>query len=133
MAVTIDSISHGRFGINIISGWQRREYTQMGIWPGSGIRRDLCAAKMSGHARHGSKRESIRSEKRSTLMNSGCHPTAHSSRMICAGAKRWLGTGQIPICVYSRRCQPEMMVDPEPAVRNRIDRHRHAAAIAAAW
>src|SRR6202021_3434133 len=34
MAVTIDSISHGRFGINIISGWQRREYTQMGIGPG---------------------------------------------------------------------------------------------------
>lgn len=34
MAVTIDTISHGRFGINIISGWQRREYTQMGIWPG---------------------------------------------------------------------------------------------------
>ena len=33
MAVTIDSISHGRFGVNIISGWQRREYTQMGIWP----------------------------------------------------------------------------------------------------
>jgi pyrimidine oxygenase len=35
MAVTIDSISHGRFGINIVSGWQRREYTQMGLWPGS--------------------------------------------------------------------------------------------------
>jgi pyrimidine oxygenase len=35
MAVTIDSISHGRFGVNIISGWQRREYTQMGVWPGS--------------------------------------------------------------------------------------------------
>ena len=35
MAVTIDSISHGRFGLNIISGWQRREYAQMGIWPGS--------------------------------------------------------------------------------------------------
>src|SRR5271170_5506237 len=34
MAVTIDSISQGRFGVNIISGWQRREYTQMGIWPG---------------------------------------------------------------------------------------------------
>ena len=40
MAVTIDSISHGRFGVNIISGWQRREYTQMGIWPG---RRALSA------------------------------------------------------------------------------------------
>ena len=35
MAVTIDSISRGRFGVNIISGWQRREYTQMGVWPGA--------------------------------------------------------------------------------------------------
>ena len=34
MAVTINSISHGRFGINIVSGWQQAEYTQMGIWPG---------------------------------------------------------------------------------------------------
>ncbi|HQT77778.1 MAG: pyrimidine utilization protein A [Rhodospirillales bacterium 20-64-7] len=34
MAVTIDSISHGRFGINIVSGWQSAEYTQMGVWPG---------------------------------------------------------------------------------------------------
>lgn len=46
LAVTIDSIAHGRFGINIISGWQRREYTQMGIWPGSEHYRrryDYCA------------------------------------------------------------------------------------------
>lgn len=35
MAVTIDNISRGRFGVNIISGWQRREYAQMGIWPGA--------------------------------------------------------------------------------------------------
>src|ERR1700730_17579375 len=35
MAVTIDSISHGRFGINIVSGWQRAKYIQMGIWPGA--------------------------------------------------------------------------------------------------
>lgn len=35
MAVTIDSISHGRFGVNIVSGWQEAEYTQMGIWPGA--------------------------------------------------------------------------------------------------
>lgn len=34
MAVTIDSISHGRFGLNIVSGWQKAEYDQMGIWPG---------------------------------------------------------------------------------------------------
>ena len=34
MAVTIDSIAPGRFGVNIISGWQEAEYSQMGIWPG---------------------------------------------------------------------------------------------------
>ena len=34
MAVTIDSISKGRFGINVITGWQEKEYAQMGLWPG---------------------------------------------------------------------------------------------------
>jgi pyrimidine oxygenase len=34
MATTGDSISHGRFGVNIVSGWQKAEYTQMGMWPG---------------------------------------------------------------------------------------------------
>ena len=34
MAATIDSISHGRFGLNVITGWQRPEYAQMGLWPG---------------------------------------------------------------------------------------------------
>ena len=46
MAVTIDSISHGRFGLNIVTGWQMREYSQMGIWPGESHylhRYDYCA------------------------------------------------------------------------------------------
>jgi pyrimidine oxygenase len=34
MAATIDSISNGRFGLNIITGWQKPEYSQMGMWPG---------------------------------------------------------------------------------------------------
>jgi pyrimidine oxygenase len=34
MATTIDSISHGRFGVNLVTGWQRAEYDQMGLWPG---------------------------------------------------------------------------------------------------
>ena len=34
MAVTIDDVAPGRFGINIVSGWNQSEYTQMGIWPG---------------------------------------------------------------------------------------------------
>ena len=34
MCNTIDSISQGRFGLNLITGWQRPEYSQMGLWPG---------------------------------------------------------------------------------------------------
>jgi pyrimidine oxygenase len=34
MASTIDSISNGRFGVNIVSGWAKDEYEQMGLWPG---------------------------------------------------------------------------------------------------
>ncbi len=34
MATTIDDISGGRFGINIVSGWNQIEYSQMGVWPG---------------------------------------------------------------------------------------------------
>ena len=34
MASTIDSISGGRFGVNLITGWQKPEYEQMGMWPG---------------------------------------------------------------------------------------------------
>jgi pyrimidine oxygenase len=34
MAVTIDSIAPGRFGVNIVTGWQPKEYQQMGLWPG---------------------------------------------------------------------------------------------------
>lgn len=34
MASTIDDISDGRFGINIVSGWNQIEYSQMGVWPG---------------------------------------------------------------------------------------------------
>lgn len=34
MASTIDSIAPGRFGVNIVSGWAKNEYEQMGMWPG---------------------------------------------------------------------------------------------------
>jgi len=49
MAATIDSISHGRFGMNIITGWQKPEYDQMGLWPGDeyfGRRYDYVAEYM---------------------------------------------------------------------------------------
>ena len=34
MTSTIDSISGGRFGVNLVTGWQKAEYEQMGLWPG---------------------------------------------------------------------------------------------------
>ena len=34
MASTIDQIAPGRFGVNIVSGWAKGEYEQMGLWPG---------------------------------------------------------------------------------------------------
>jgi pyrimidine oxygenase len=34
MASTISDISGGRFGVNIVSGWHKIEYAQMGLWPG---------------------------------------------------------------------------------------------------
>lgn len=34
MVSTIDDISNGRCGLNVVTGWNRPEYTQMGVWPG---------------------------------------------------------------------------------------------------
>jgi pyrimidine oxygenase len=34
MASTIQDVSGGRFGVNIVSGWHKPEYAQMGLWPG---------------------------------------------------------------------------------------------------
>ena len=34
MTSTIDDISGGRFGVNIVSGWNKLEYEQMGLWKG---------------------------------------------------------------------------------------------------
>ena len=34
MTSTIDDVSNGRFGVNIVSGWNKLEYSQMGLWQG---------------------------------------------------------------------------------------------------
>ncbi len=34
MVATIDDVSGGRCGLNIVTGWNRPEYAQMGMWPG---------------------------------------------------------------------------------------------------
>jgi pyrimidine oxygenase len=35
MAATAQDVSDGRFGINIVAGWNKNEYAQMGMWPGA--------------------------------------------------------------------------------------------------
>lgn len=35
MAATMDQVAPGRIGINVITGWARAEYEQMGLWPGA--------------------------------------------------------------------------------------------------
>ncbi|MBS1887876.1 MAG: LLM class flavin-dependent oxidoreductase [Actinobacteria bacterium] len=45
MAMTIDDISGGRFGVNMVTGWQRTEFAAMGLWPGDeyySTRYDYC-------------------------------------------------------------------------------------------
>ena len=34
MVATMDDISGGRVGVNMVSGWNKQEYAQMGMWPG---------------------------------------------------------------------------------------------------
>jgi pyrimidine oxygenase len=34
MLTTIDDISGGRVGVNVVTGWNKYEFTQMGLWPG---------------------------------------------------------------------------------------------------
>ena len=50
MCNTIDSISHGRFGLNLITGWQRPEYSQMGLWPDTTIVHLIILALEVGYA-----------------------------------------------------------------------------------
>ncbi|MCY0881443.1 MAG: LLM class flavin-dependent oxidoreductase [Firmicutes bacterium] len=40
MAMTIDQISQGRFGLNVVAGWNKYEFSQMGLWPGDQFYRD---------------------------------------------------------------------------------------------
>lgn len=32
MAATVDAVAKGRFGVNIVAGWNKFEYAQMGLW-----------------------------------------------------------------------------------------------------
>ena len=52
MAVTIDSIAPGRFGMNIVSGWQPTEYKQMGTLARRGAFRQALRILLRIRHRH---------------------------------------------------------------------------------
>lgn len=43
MVATIDQVTGGRCGLNIVSGWNRPEFEQMGMWPGDAHYQDRYA------------------------------------------------------------------------------------------
>lgn len=50
MGATLDAVAPGRFGINLVTGWNPREYDQMGVWPGDdyfGYRYEYAAEYVS--------------------------------------------------------------------------------------
>lgn len=89
MVSTIDDISNGRCGLNIVTGWNKPEYTQMGLWAGDeyyeerydlareyvDILRDLWAdGKSSFKSKH------------FTLEDCACYPVPrHRPTIVAAG------------------------------------------------
>jgi len=50
MIATLSNISNGRIGLNVVTGWNSAEYSQMGLWPGKGFydaRYDYAAEYMA--------------------------------------------------------------------------------------
>jgi pyrimidine oxygenase len=89
MAVTIDDVSRGRFGVNIVAGWNAFEYAQMGMWPEDGYHQwryayaeeflEVCSKLWTtGRASH--------SGKYFTLDDCKSYPTpARKLPIVCAG------------------------------------------------
>jgi pyrimidine oxygenase len=89
MAATMDSIAPGRIGINLITGWQKAEYSQMGLWPGEShyadrynylaeyttVLRELLDTGVSNFK-----------GKYFTMEDCRVSPRAHDVKLICAGS-----------------------------------------------
>jgi pyrimidine oxygenase len=92
MASTIDSISHGRFGVNIVSGWAKDEYEQMGLWPGEkyfGYRYDysteyVTVMKELWENRHVGLQGRVLPDVDCKLLP---RPKADGVKIVCAGSK----------------------------------------------
>jgi pyrimidine oxygenase len=89
MASTIDSIAPGRFGINLVTGWQKAEYDQMGLWPGEQHYSDRYnylaeyATVLKGLMETG---RSDFKGKYLTMNDCVVSPKPHDVKIICAGS-----------------------------------------------
>jgi pyrimidine oxygenase len=90
MASTIDSIAGpGRFGINLITGWQKAEYDQMGLWPGESHYKDRYNYLAEYATVLKELMETGRSDfKGKYLQMTDClvSPRPHDVKIICAGS-----------------------------------------------
>src|SRR3954468_1485102 len=90
MASTIDSIAGpGRFGINLITGWQKAEYDQMGLWPGESNYKDRYSylAEYATVLRE-LMQTGLSDFKGKYLQMTDClvSPKPHDVKIICAGS-----------------------------------------------
>jgi len=89
MSTTIDSIAPGRFGVNIVSGWQSAEYVQMGLWPGDqyfGYRYEYSSEYVQVMKELWAKGESNFKGKHFTMENCMMKPTPSAPiKLVAAG------------------------------------------------
>ncbi|KAK5126610.1 hypothetical protein LTR85_009544 [Meristemomyces frigidus] len=89
MASTIESVAPGRFGINIVTGWQGAEYEQMGLWPGNayfGYRYDYASEYVQVMKDLWSKGKSDFKGKYFTMEDCKLSPQpAHEIKIVAAG------------------------------------------------
>lgn len=82
MAATIEDVAPGRFGVNIVTGWQQAEYTQQGLWPvGNGSEAGMTVSDRLSHSFQVALRDSLTHSYRATNISAiGMNMPRNTSR-----------------------------------------------------
>ena len=123
---TLDQIAHGRAGLNVVSGWFRDEFEQMGLWPGHHL---PCRA-LRGCPRMGAGPETplaggtghlpgALSASGRLYLQPETAPKTSSTDSLCRGTRR-------PACasLSKKRRRRSLMRDPMPKRRRQVDGRR---------
>jgi pyrimidine oxygenase len=89
MIATMDDISGGRVGVNMVSGWNKQEYLQMGMWPGDefyGQRYDYSTEYVEVMRKLWADGRATHHGKYFELLDCECQPTpSREVPILCAG------------------------------------------------